>query len=223
MACCDGSNDQGNRNQKKKDQKEKYDPLRRVNHGMTQTVDYVATVLPDTALLPIASDFYNPALRDSTGEGRMPQSACGTQADGSGRGPGADSDPPPSPHGEDGSCEICQSALRRSRWTLWLACQDCHVVACMGCLELDASTEDGPVELLCRACKETRRQQHLTAELEELFQDLRESQFDESLVVELSNIEYRRLQSGRGECASHHARGELGEGSSFPHSNGESS
>ena len=164
-----------------------------------------------------------PALRDSTGEGRMPQSACGTQADGSGRGPGADSDPPPSPHGEDGSCEICQSALRRSRWTLWLACQDCHVVACMGCLELDGSTEDGPVELLCRACKETRRQQHLTAELEELFQDLRESQFDESLVVELSNIEYRRLQSGRGECASHHARGELGEGSSFPHSNGESS
>ena len=49
MACCDGSNDQGNRNQKKKDQKEKYDPLRRVNHGMTQTVDYVATVLTDFA------------------------------------------------------------------------------------------------------------------------------------------------------------------------------
>ena len=62
MACCDGSNDQGNRNQKKKDQKEKYDPLRRVNHGMTQTVDYVATVLTDTALLSIVSDFYNPAL-----------------------------------------------------------------------------------------------------------------------------------------------------------------
>ena len=62
MACCDGSNDQGNRNQKKKYQKEKYDPLRRVNHGMTQTVDYVATVLTDTALLSIVSDFYNPAL-----------------------------------------------------------------------------------------------------------------------------------------------------------------
>ena len=61
MACCDGSNDQGNRNQKKKDQKEKYDPLRRVNHGMTQTVDYVATVLTDTSLLSIVSDFYNPA------------------------------------------------------------------------------------------------------------------------------------------------------------------
>ena len=62
MACCDGSNDQGNRNQKKKYQKEKYDPLRRVNHGMTQTVDYVATVLTDASLLSIVSDFYNPAL-----------------------------------------------------------------------------------------------------------------------------------------------------------------
>ena len=59
MACCDGSNDQGNRNQKKKYQKEKYDPLRRVNHGMTQTVDYVATVLTDTSLLSIVSTFYN--------------------------------------------------------------------------------------------------------------------------------------------------------------------
>ena len=62
MACCDGSNDQGNRNQKKKYQKEKYDPLRRVNHGMTQTVDYVATVLTDASLLSIVSEFYNPAL-----------------------------------------------------------------------------------------------------------------------------------------------------------------
>ena len=33
-----------------------------MNHGMTQTVDYVATVLTDTSLLSIVSDFYNPAL-----------------------------------------------------------------------------------------------------------------------------------------------------------------
>ena len=45
MACCDGSNDQDNRNQKKKYQKEKYDPLRRVNPGMTKisVVQHVAS------------------------------------------------------------------------------------------------------------------------------------------------------------------------------------
>ena len=67
MACCDGSNDQGNRNQKKKYQKEKYDPLRRVNHGMTQTVDYVSTVLTDTSLMAIVSALHNFGLSITSG------------------------------------------------------------------------------------------------------------------------------------------------------------
>ena len=46
----------------KKYHQEKYDPLRRVNHGMTQTVDDVSTVLTDTSLLSIVSDFYNSGL-----------------------------------------------------------------------------------------------------------------------------------------------------------------
>ena len=62
------------------------------------------------------------------------------------------------------------------------------MIACMECLEPDASQEDGPIEILCPECKQARRQERLTEELEDLFDDLGKALFDEATVVELSNI-----------------------------------
>ena len=62
------------------------------------------------------------------------------------------------------------------------------MIACMECLKVDASQEDGPIEILCPECKQARRQERLTEELEDLFDDLGKALFDEATVVELSNI-----------------------------------
>ena len=120
--------------------------------------------------------------------GRASGAATSDQADGAGRESGKGLEPPPSPSDEEGRCQLCRSEVRRVRWALWLACQECHVIACMECLKVDASQEDGPIEILCPECKQARRQERLTEELEDLFDDLGKALFDEATVVELSNI-----------------------------------
>ena len=69
-----------------------------------------------------------------------------------------------------------------------LACEVCRRPACADCLLLDAGGEDGPVEFLCPGCRQSQRQQGLTAELEALFNDLRDPRVNEALVLELSEI-----------------------------------
>ena len=96
--------------------------------------------------------------------------------------------PPPLPADGVGSCSLCSRVLHWPWWASMLTCEVCRLPACVACLEPDAATEDGPVELICLPCRRARRQECLTAELEADFQDLRNPQFDEALVVELSDI-----------------------------------
>ena len=86
------------------------------------------------------------------------------------------------------TCSVCLAVVPRPSWASMLACEVCREPACADCLMIDPGGEDGPVEFLCPGCRQSRRQQGLTAELEALFKDLRDTRVDEALVLELSEI-----------------------------------
>ena len=87
-----------------------------------------------------------------------------------------------------GTCSICLTVVHRPSWASMLTCEACNAAACTACLVPSAEAVAGPVELVCHRCGHTRRQQSMTAELEALFGDLRDTRFDEALVVEISEI-----------------------------------
>ena len=86
------------------------------------------------------------------------------------------------------TCSVCLSVVPRPSWVSMLACEVCRRQACADCLMIEPRGEDGPVEFLCPECRQSRRQQGLTAELEALFEDLRDPRVDEALVLQFSEI-----------------------------------
>lgn len=74
-----------------------------------------------------------------------------------------------------GTCSFCLTVVHRPSWASMLTCEACNAAACTACLVPSAAAEKGPVELVCQRCGHTRRQQSMTAELEELFGDLRDT------------------------------------------------
>ena len=87
-----------------------------------------------------------------------------------------------------GTCSICLTVVHRPSWASMLTCEACNAPACAACLVPNAAAVDGPVELVCPRCGHSLRQQRMTAELEALFGDLKDTRFDDALVVELSEI-----------------------------------